>query len=103
MVAIPRLGTSWDLANVFSRVPDSGNYLFFTFSSIFLLVWTNLVLSFLSVFLVLDIIFSVFLALPDVLLTLLDTSGCPWPKATLKPLCEIQVLKLRSHILKITS
>ncbi len=31
------------------------------------------------------------------------TSGCPWPKATLKPLCEIQVPKLRSHILKITS
>jgi hypothetical protein len=32
-----------------------------------------------------------------------NTSGCPWPKATVKPLCEIQVPKLRSHILKITS
>ncbi len=31
------------------------------------------------------------------------TSGCPWPKATVKPLCEIQVPKLRSHILKIRS
>jgi hypothetical protein len=31
------------------------------------------------------------------------SSGCPWPKATVKPLCEIQVPKLRSHILKITS
>jgi hypothetical protein len=31
------------------------------------------------------------------------TSGCPWPKTTVKPLCEIQVPKLRSHILKITS
>ncbi len=32
-----------------------------------------------------------------------QTSGCPWPKATMKPLREIQVPKLRSHILKITS
>ncbi len=31
------------------------------------------------------------------------SSGCPWPKATVKPLCEIQVPKLRFHILKITS
>jgi hypothetical protein len=37
------------------------------------------------------------------LATLLHTSGCLWPKATVKPLCEIQVPKLRSHILKITS
>lgn len=62
MVAVPRLGTSWDLANVFFGVPNSGNYLFFTFSSNFLLVWTYLVLSFLSVFLVSDIIFQCFLS-----------------------------------------
>ncbi len=62
MVAVPRLGTSWDLANVFSSVPNSDNYLFFTFLSNFLLVWTYLVLSFLSVFLVSDIIFQCFLS-----------------------------------------
>jgi hypothetical protein len=33
----------------------------------------------------------------------LYTRGCPWPMATVKPMCEIQVPKLRSHILKITS
>jgi hypothetical protein len=39
----------------------------------------------------------------DATCDLIYTSGCPWPKAIVKPLCEIQVPKLKSHILKITS
>ncbi len=36
------------------------------------------------------------------------TSGCPWPKATLKPLCEnpgpkVEIPSLENHVLKTIS